>query len=198
MVYAGGATEAQPQWSGAIRSSDYLTQRRASSREPIIIDDGFGGWATVSSVCAAVDAGAQSIVVITAGSGFAASIPPESRLQLMERIRGVDLRVISHASVLSVHHGVSVTVSFNESSRTAVFEGDLVIEVGERVASSIATSEANAWVLSIGDAVVPRLVSHAIAEGRSCGQRIASYPQSMMRDVAGGHASARASHGTDS
>ncbi|MBU3863442.1 hypothetical protein KN815_04890 [Streptomyces sp. 4503] len=75
------------------------------------------------------------------------------------------------ASPSSPREGVAL--AHHASGRITTVPADQVVVVGER--RPRATPDyANPLVLTVGDAVVPRRVAHAIAEGREAAVRIAA------------------------
>lgn len=165
-VWATGAAEVRAPETTA--SSDFLLEEAAIPAHVVVLDDGFGWWPTVSAVEAALVHGAEQVTVITPGAGFAAGVPGDSRAQLGRRLRGRRLEVLPYAAARVTAPGV-VEAVLNGSDLTRVVEGDLVIQVGERVARAVPSDVA--W--AIGDCVAPRRVAHAIAEGRALGHRLA-------------------------
>lgn len=176
VVWAVGATEvasgpdlAMP----TVTTTEYLLDA-PPAEAPIVIDDGFGWWPAVGLVETALARGASSVTFLTPGSGFAGGVPPESRLQLMERLRGRPVRVIVHASVLASGTD-TLTIAHNGSDVSEVIRGDLVVRTGVRTARPIPHLDGQTS-LAIGDCVMPRRVSHAIAEGRAAGLRLVCSP----------------------
>jgi 2,4-dienoyl-CoA reductase (NADPH2) len=142
----------------------------------LIADDGFGYWPCVSAVELAVAAGAQRITVATPAAGFGATLPPEGRAQLLARLRGAPLAVRPFTALASI--GAATAALRNVMSGTVdELRADVVIAVGERRArdwSGLDTGRPGVRV--IGDALVPRKVSHAIAEGRAAAEAIVEVP----------------------
>ncbi|GAA3681956.1 hypothetical protein GCM10022237_45960 [Nocardioides ginsengisoli] len=168
VVWAIGAVEtvpaADPSGVERVGSTAFLLGS-AAPRRPVVLDDGFGWWPTVSAVETALARGAEEVTVISAGPGFAGSIPPESRLQLMERLHGAPLRVLAHTTIASVGPA-GITTRHNGSALGVELPADLIVEVGERQARTVPT-DGGIPALAIGDCVMPRRVSHALAEGRT-------------------------------
>jgi len=168
VVWAIGARETEPGAEGGPprTSATGFLLGSAAPRRPVVVDDGFGWWPTVSAVETALERGAEEVTVVSAGPGFTGGIPAESGLQLMERLRGAPLRVLAHAR-LATGDGPA-TVSHNGSALGMRLDTDLVIEVGERTVRPVPWDEASRGLtLAIGDCVMPRRVSHAVAEGRA-------------------------------
>jgi 2,4-dienoyl-CoA reductase-like NADH-dependent reductase (Old Yellow Enzyme family) len=133
----------------------------------VVVDDGFGWWLCASAVELGVRAGFASIVVITPGAAFGATLPPEGRVQLFGRLRGAPLDVRPFTALDAVGDG-HVDVRNVMSLATETVAADAVVVVGERVARDwSALVPAGATTRVIGDAIVPRKVMHAIAEGRA-------------------------------
>jgi 2,4-dienoyl-CoA reductase (NADPH2) len=125
----------------------------------VVVDDGFGYW--------------PALGVVVPGPAVAASIPAESRVQLRRRLAGRPVEFVVEAAMPEVTHQESQTVVTYRnllSGRTTELTCDRVVVAGERQATdwqSFTQESAHARVQIIGDAVVPRRVSHAIAEGRA-------------------------------
>ena len=79
----------------ALPSSQAIGGRRRLSgrRHLLVVDDGFGWWPCASAVELGVREGFETITVATPGPAFAASLPPEGRVQLLARLRGAPLDV---------------------------------------------------------------------------------------------------------
>jgi 2,4-dienoyl-CoA reductase (NADPH2) len=170
VVWATGAEESEqaPQSALEVSSSAFLLDPSMAPRRPIIVDDGFGWWPTVSAVEVALARGAESVTVMSPGTAWAAGIPADSRAQLTERLRGCRFEVTALAAVdVDADGNVSVTVNGSDLRRPV--DTDLLVRVGVR--TSLPLPRASAW--AIGDCVTPRRVSHAIAEGRAVGRRLA-------------------------
>ena len=97
---------------------------------------------------------------------------PEGHVQLMARLHGAPVEIRPLTTVASID-GTALTTRNVLSGKTAELPADLVVVVGER--------RARAWehlvpagpaVQVIGDAVVPRRVHHAVAEGRAAAQQM--------------------------
>jgi 2,4-dienoyl-CoA reductase (NADPH2) len=138
----------------------------------VVVDDGFGWWPGVSAVELAVHAGAGRVTVLTPSGAFAAGIPPESRIQLLARLRGARLDTRSFL-VPVAFDGEGVVARHRLSGEEERVPADAVLVVGERRPVPLgAELPAPATVQAIGDAVVPRRVAHAIAEGRAAAEAI--------------------------
>jgi 2,4-dienoyl-CoA reductase-like NADH-dependent reductase (Old Yellow Enzyme family) len=140
-------------------------------RSVLVADDGSNGWPTVSAVELAVSAGCR-VMVSTPASGFGAGIPAEPRAQLLRRLRGADVEVLPLTVVSQVRPQVA-TVRNVLSGVERMIEVDQTIVVGERLARPWAEfRECSARVQVIGDALVPRKVAHALAEGRAAAEAV--------------------------
>ena len=84
VVMATGRREISP-LAGAVTSSDAIAGGLAGAGHVVVVDDGFGWWPGVNAVELALEAGAR-VTFVTPGTAFAAGIPPESRVQLLERL----------------------------------------------------------------------------------------------------------------
>ena len=172
VVVAIGSEEALPSdvpgLPRAVSSSQFIADGGGDGRSDlVVVDDGFGWWPCASAVETAVAAGWEHITVLTPADAFGARLPPEGHVQLLARLRGAPLEIRTLRRVESIA-GASVTARNVMSGATDEFRADVVVIVGER--------RARAWeplmpagpaVHVVGDAVVPRRVHHAIAEGRA-------------------------------
>jgi 2,4-dienoyl-CoA reductase-like NADH-dependent reductase (Old Yellow Enzyme family) len=171
VVAAIGSEEMLPDLPGlsrAVSSSQFIAQGGGSrGSDVVVVDDGFGWWPCASAVETAVAAGWEHITVLTPADAFGARLPPEGHVQLLARLRGVPLEIRPLRRVESIDTA-SVTARNVLSGAADELPADVVVIVGER--------RARAWeplvpaepaVHLVGDAVVPRRVHHAIAEGRA-------------------------------
>ena len=173
VVLAVGAEETLPREAAGTRSL-LTSQALVGSEEPlrgaghvVVVDDGFGLWPAASSVEAALAAGAGLVTVLTPAAAFASGLPAEGRVQYLRRLSGtpVDVRVLS--SIVGVSDG-SVEFENTLSGVRTRLDADRVVVAGERRSldwSLVAPD--NPRVHVIGDALVPRKVAHAIAEGHA-------------------------------
>jgi 2,4-dienoyl-CoA reductase (NADPH2) len=114
------------------------------------------------------------VTLVTPGVAFAAGIPAEPRTALLKRLRGavrLDMRPLT--AIVEVDRE-SVVVRSATSGDTERLGADAVIVVGERRARAWTAfaDGAGPGVVVIGDAVVPRRVAHAIAEGRAAADAV--------------------------
>jgi 2,4-dienoyl-CoA reductase (NADPH2) len=118
-----------------------------------------------------VAAAVQRITLVTPGVAFAMGIPAESRTQLLPRLAGVRLDIRPLTSLSSVDAaGAELRTATGSKER---IEADAVIVVGERRARDwTALVAAVPGAIVIGDAIVPRRASHAIAEGRAAARAL--------------------------
>jgi len=165
----------------AVASSRFIGQQPAASTgdELVILDDGFGWWPCASAVETGIAAGWQSITLLTPAAAFGGRLPPEGHVQLMARLRGAPLEIRPVTGVDSITQR-RVTARNLLSGETTELAADLIVVVGER--------RARAWepivpagpgVHVIGDAVVPRRVHHAIAEGRATARLLSGAVRSL-------------------
>jgi 2,4-dienoyl-CoA reductase (NADPH2) len=184
VVAAVGSHEVLPELPGmehAVASSRFIGERSPSSAgdELVIVDDGFGWWPCASAVETGIAAGWQSITVLTPAASFGGRLPPEGHVQLMARLRGAPLEIRSVTGVESITRG-RVTARNVLSGQTTELVADLVVVVGERRARPWdALVPAGPGVHVIGDAVVPRRVHHAIAEGRATARLLSGAVRSL-------------------
>jgi len=138
----------------------------------LVVDDGFAWWPSVSAVELGIAAGVEQITVVTPGTAFAAGIPPESRTQLMPRLRDSRLSMRPLTALLSAADG-TVDVRHTPTGEVDRIAADAVIVVCERTPRdwrSLLPDGATAFV--VGDALVPRHFAHAISEGRAAARAI--------------------------
>ncbi|WP_262703154.1 MULTISPECIES: FAD-dependent oxidoreductase [Streptomyces] len=184
VVLATGAEEISPLLeTGAMASSVALARgvpSLAGAAHVLVADDGFGWWPGCDVVELAVAAGVPRITFVTPGTAFAGAIPPESRVQLLERLSGAcELDILPLCTATGIGPEGGVTVAHRASGGTTTVPADRVVVVGERRPRT-ALDCAVPLVLTIGDAVVPRRVAHAIAEGREAAVRIATAVRRRM------------------
>ncbi|MEE4591120.1 FAD-dependent oxidoreductase [Streptomyces sp. DSM 41524] len=183
VVLATGAVETSPLLeAGAVASSVALARgvpSLAGAAHVVVADDGFGWWPGCDVAELAVAAGVPRITFVTPGTAFAGAIPPESRVQLLERLSGTcDLEILPLCTATGISPD-GVTVAHRTSGRTTTVPADRAVVVGERRPRG-ALDCAAPLVLTVGDAVVPRRVAHAIAEGREAAVRIAAAVRQRM------------------
>ena len=173
VVIACGSDEVRPNLPGserAVLSSEAIENGAAAiapGSQVLVVDDGFGGWPCASAVELAIEAGATGITVATPGPAFGASLPAEGRAQLLARLRGAPVEIRALTTVSALRDGAA-ELRGALSQATDSIAADVVIVVGERVTREWSSLvPAGARVQVIGDAVVPRRVSHAVAEGRA-------------------------------
>jgi hypothetical protein len=139
----------------------------------VIVDDGFGWWQAVNAVELAKAGGAAKVTVLTPGGSFAAGIPAESRIQLMPRLKGLQLETKSFVLAESFTDGTLRTRHRFTDAEESI-PADLLIVVGERRPRSLDfTPPAGLGVRAIGDCVTPREVAQALAEGRAAAALLA-------------------------
>jgi 2,4-dienoyl-CoA reductase-like NADH-dependent reductase (Old Yellow Enzyme family) len=172
VVVAVGSEEVPPELPGverALGSGQFIVQppSPAAGGALVVVDDGFGWWPCASAVETAVAGGWERITVLTPATSFGARLPPEGHVQLMARLRGAPLEIRPLTGVSSIAAGSVITHNVM-SGRSAELAADLVVVVGERRARAWETLVPEGpTVQVVGDAVVPRRVHHAIAEGRA-------------------------------
>lgn len=176
VVLAIGSEEALPELRGigsAQRSSRFIARGSSvpAAEALVIFDDGFGWWPCASAVETGIATGCKSITVLTPAASFGARLPPEGHVQLMARLRGAPLEIRPLTALESIASG-SVTVRNVMSGALAELPADLVVVVGERRPRVLDLPPAGPGVRVIGDAVVPRRVHHAIAEGREAARQL--------------------------
>ena len=173
VVLATGAEETSA-WAGATVSSAVIAAGAAAlagAEHVLVVDDGFAGWPGCNVVELALAAGASRVTFLTPGTAFAAGIPAESRVQLLERLSGAGpLDVVPLCAAVDAGGG-AVTAIHRPSGEARTIVADHVVVVGERRPRELPGCGAPR-VLAVGDAVVPRRVDHAIAEGRAAAVRI--------------------------
>lgn len=173
VVVATGAREVPPAVDGvehALLSTPALRAGPgafATAGRVVVLDDGAGGWAGLGVLELALAAGAEEVVFVTPAPAVAAGIPAESRVQLLRRLARapVQIRVLSTAVGIDEK---AILVRNLLSGGVEEIPAGRVVVVGERRTESWEhLSGHRARVQVIGDALVPRRVSHAVAEGRA-------------------------------
>jgi 2,4-dienoyl-CoA reductase (NADPH2) len=178
VVLAVGSDEVPPDVPGiehavtATRAIAAGPRALAGRKHLLVVDDGFGYWPCASAVELGIRAGLAKITVATPGAGFAASLPPEGRAQLLPRLRGAPLDVLPFTALAALTAG-EAELANTMSGNTVRTDADVVIVVGERRARDWRPLvPAGVTVRVIGDALVPRRVAHAISEGRAAAEAI--------------------------
>jgi 2,4-dienoyl-CoA reductase-like NADH-dependent reductase (Old Yellow Enzyme family) len=178
VVVACGAEEMLPAIGDpdfASTSSEALAagpERLRGAAHLVVVDDGFGWWPTVSAVELGVAAGVERITLVTPGVGFAMGIPAESRTQLLPRLAGIRLDIRPLTSLAGVEDGAVELRPAGDGAGDRI-QADAVIVVGERRPRDWAPLVAELrGAIVIGDAIVPRRASHAIAEGRAAARAL--------------------------
>jgi 2,4-dienoyl-CoA reductase-like NADH-dependent reductase (Old Yellow Enzyme family) len=172
LILAIGAGEADPDTNlpGAISAEAALLAGPdliPSGGEVVIVDDGFGWWQAVNAVELAKAGAAAKVTVLTPGGSFAAGIPAESRIQLMPRLKGLQLETKSFLVPGSFADG-SLAAHHRLTDAEESIPADLLIVVGERRPRRLDFAlPAGLGASAIGDCVVPREVAQALAEGRA-------------------------------
>jgi hypothetical protein len=113
----------------------------------------------------------REIGVVSPSGAFATGIPAESRIQLWPRLAGAQLRMFSFLVPEAVD-GEGLAARHRLSGKAEHVPADLVVVVGERRRTRPDEQPESPRVQAIGDAVVPRRVAHAIAEGRVAAEAI--------------------------
>jgi 2,4-dienoyl-CoA reductase (NADPH2) len=178
VVLATGAQEAAVSLPGTLptlRSTDFLDRCAGlvpSAERVVVLDDGFGWWQGISAVESALAAGAREVTLVTPGSGFATGISAENRTQLTSRLAGAPLRVVALNTVTATTVG-GMRLRGILDGREIDLAADVLVTVGERRPSRPDfTGVDGRTVRAIGDCVVPRLVAHAVAEGRAAAEEV--------------------------
>lgn len=171
VVWATGARENPPSVDGAVTAEAFLRAPSAwlsGAGSVAVCDDGFGSWPGIGVIEAALAEGLP-VTLVTPGTGFAGGIPGESRTQLLERLADRPLEVRLPATPVRWSDGVLHVRTVLGGTEHAV-PADRVVQVGTRHPRSVPFPDRPAtW---IGDAVAPRGVSHAIAEGRAAAEEL--------------------------
>ena len=146
----------------------------AGGEHLLVVDDGFGWWYFASAIELGVAAGFQKITAVTPGATFGGSLPAEARVQLIGRLTGAPVAVRTFTALERLDEAgarLRNVLSFAMDEVAA----DRVIVVGERRARDWGgLIPAGAHVQVIGDALVPRRVAHAVAEGRAAAEALTS------------------------
>lgn len=181
VVWAAGAQELDPTAVGAVPTVScysWLAGDTAGITSPdgttvLVADDGFGWWPAINAAETALARGAGKVLFVTPGASFGGALSGESRLQLVERLRGAPVEVVALTALTGSTTEAGVEVRNTLSGTTSSLPADLVVVVGERVAIA-APSVDGPRMWAVGDAVVPRRVSTAVAEGHELGLRLAA------------------------
>ena len=183
-MIATGSSEVLPDVPGIERAlaSSAALGRPLSGRSLLVVDDGFGWWPCAGAVELGVSAGFEAITLATPGAAFGSTLPPEGRVQLLERLRGAPLEVRPFTALAGLDEdGAALRSTLSGAAERVA--ADTVIVVGERVARDWSALVPGAGTVRvIGDALVPRKASHAIAEGRAAAEAIlgASPPAAVV------------------
>lgn len=171
IIVATGATETET--PRTLTTTSVLIDPRQiwPGNHVVVVDDGFGYWPALGAVEAALAGGAGRVTVLVPGPAIAAGIPAESRVQLLRRLAGRPVDFVVQAASAEVHDGEPDTVVVYRnalSGEVRELTCDRVVVAGERIATDwrpFPEQLPKARVQVIGDALVPRRVSHAVAEG---------------------------------
>ncbi|MFC8043545.1 FAD-dependent oxidoreductase [Nocardia sp. NPDC057353] len=174
VILATGAIEATT--PGAHSTTAVLAgAARPQPREHVVVvDDGFGYWPALGAVDAALAAGAERVTVLVPGPAVAAGIPAESRVQWRRRLLGKPVEFRVETTCAEITPTLVVTRDLL-SGRTAALPCDRVVIAGERISTPTApllSALPQVSVQAIGDALTPRRVAHAIAEGRAAAHSV--------------------------
>ncbi|NKY57902.1 FAD-dependent oxidoreductase [Nocardia flavorosea] len=178
IVVATGATESET--ARAVTTTSVLTDPRQirPGNHVVVVDDGFGYWPALGAVEAALTRGAGRVTVLVPGPAIAAGVPAESRVQLLRRLAGRPVDFVVQAAQVEVHDdGPDTVVGYRNafSGELRELACDRVVVAGERIATDwrpFPELLTQARVQVIGDALVPRRVSHAVAEGYAAAETI--------------------------
>ncbi|MEU4314333.1 NAD(P)-binding protein [Nocardia sp. NPDC024068] len=171
VIVATGATETPTPGTATTTAALFDPWQIWPGDRVVVVDDGFGYWPALGVVEAALAGGAKQVTVLVPGPAVAAGIPAESRVQLRKRLIGAPVDFVVDAVVSEVARDASETVVTYRnplSGRITRLACDRVVAAGERRSTGRAPFQRelpHARVQIIGDAVVPRRVSHAVAEG---------------------------------
>jgi 2,4-dienoyl-CoA reductase-like NADH-dependent reductase (Old Yellow Enzyme family) len=178
IVLALGSTEIPPEIPGieaALTTGEALRHgpdALAGVARLIVIDDGFGWWPALNAVELGVAAGVERIVFVSPSGNLGAGIPPESRTQLLRRLAGAKLDTRGLLEPIALDAG-ELSLRHRLSGEIETLMADAVIVAGERRARELGFElPDDARVQAVGDCVVPRRVSEAIAEGRAAAELI--------------------------
>jgi thioredoxin reductase len=178
VVIATGAEESAvdiPDAREPVSSTDFLArceQLVGRGDAVAVLDDGFGWWLGIGAVEAALARGACEVTLITPGAGFASSLSLENRTQLLQRLADAPLRIIPLTTVTAATNA-GITLKNLLDGHESSIEADALVVVGERRPRTFDHVVADHHsVRAIGDCVVPRRLSHAVAEGRAAAEAI--------------------------
>ena len=178
VVWATGAEESEPRpLSGLEVPSDaFLLDATLAPRRPLVVDDGFGWWPTVSAVEVALARGAEQVTVASPGTAWAASHPGRLQGSADRTAAGTPTRGDAPRCRRRERRRCGDRLGQRLRPRPPV-DPDCLVRVGVRTSSPL--PDTDAW--AIGDCVTPRRVAHAIAEGRALGRRLAGQLPTAIR-----------------
>ncbi|MFG1956290.1 FAD-dependent oxidoreductase [Nonomuraea sp. NPDC049028] len=189
VVVATGAVEEAPELPGDLpvtSSTEFLGDPglAAPGGRIAVLDDGFGWWPGIGAVQAAIEREAAEVVLLTPAAGFATGVSVENRVQLLHRLKGAPLRVMPFTTVTATLTA-AIEVRDVLSGRARRIEADLLVVVGQRIPRAPwplpADGRTGRTVVAIGDCVVPRRMSHAVAEGRATAMTLLARPVARAR-----------------
>jgi NADPH-dependent 2,4-dienoyl-CoA reductase/sulfur reductase-like enzyme len=178
VVVAVGSEEILPDTHGGARTVSQAladgTGALTGVSHLVVVDDGFSWWPHVNAVELGVAAGVEEITLVTPGTTFAMAIPAEPRTSLFKRLRGAVRFNMRPLTAVVGADGDGADLRSATSGESERLGADAVIVVGERRPRDWSAFEAGdgPGVVVIGDAVVPRRVAHAIAEGRAAAETV--------------------------
>jgi len=192
LVVATGSVESLPDgWvDPRVRSTGEILRQGSQSlahvEHIVIVDDGFGWWPAIGVLELSISSRVPQVTYVTPALSLAGGIPGESRAQLKDRLQYRGLR-LEFASRVDVLDGELVLHNLLSATKTAL-PADLVVITGERrpnVPAFLLDSETvTPNIFVVGDAITPRKVAHAIAEGRELGLRLAEWDNATRRPLA--------------
>lgn len=180
VVLAVGASETTARDADCATALITTPERVRPGDHVVVVDDGFGWWLGVGAVEAALAAGAGRVTLLVPGPAAVAGIPPESRVQLRARWTGRPVRILVETACaeFGTEAGRTVVVTRNLLSGEEIrLTCDRLVRVGERRShdwTELVAAAPGRGVQVIGDALVPRRVAHAVAEGRAAAAAIAA------------------------
>ena len=189
VVIATGALPREPEevgWKGNIITAWELLANdsdsrklAAESREAVVVDDGSGFWETCSAA-EYLGTGGSHVTLIAPTRSIGVSIPAESIIPLLVRLRRLGVTLLPMSRVAAVEPGRVCVYDVIRMAATRSLEevwlpADLVVvNAGKLVNDGLVDRLVGhvAQVHAVGDCVAPRRISHAVLEAHRVARAI--------------------------
>ncbi|WP_207836497.1 oxidoreductase [Williamsia soli] len=158
----------------AVTVDDVLLGRfpDVASRRAVVFDEGDGFWPAYSAAEALAQQGWQ-VILATALTGLASRVPAESAGPLLTRLGAAGTQFkVGHSVVVPDDPAAPLRLRPVFGGCDIDLEDVLMVWHQPRVPASSLGFEAGKSITIIGDAVTPRRLSHAIAEGYRLGAEL--------------------------